>query len=62
MISSSILTLLKINYNLSYRDLFGPFLLNNLVRAIKGFGLKYIYVLFEFKHAHFLLFLTEAIC
>ena len=62
MILSSILTLLKINYNLSYWELFGPFLLNNLLMAIEGLGFKYIYVLFEFKHAHFLLFLTEAIC
>ena len=48
MILSSLLTLL--NINLSYLELF---LLNNLSRPLKMKGLKYINVLFEFKHTEF---------
>ena len=57
MILSSILTLL---INLSYWELFGPFFIKWFIKAIEGFGLKYIYVLFEFKHTHCFLLLTEA--
>ena len=60
MILSSTLTLLKIN--LSYWELFGPFLLNNLLRLLMGL----VWNTFTFylnSNIHiFLLFLTEAFC
>ena len=48
MILSSPLTLLEINLSL-----FRTFLLNNLSRLLKIQGLKYVYVLFEFKQTNF---------
>ena len=61
MILSSILTLLKIN--LSYWELFGPFLLNNLLRLLMGlvwntftFYLNSnIHIFFIISHGSFLL-------
>ena len=47
MILSNLLTLVKIT------ELFRTFLLNNLSRLLKIQGLKYIYVLFEFKNTEF---------
>ena len=49
LILSSLLTLLKI---LKF-DLFRTFSLNNSSRLVKIQGLKYIYVLSEFKHTEF---------